>query len=90
MDTQKITVKDWIAIAGFVGAIVTSAAATYVTLTLGPYRQELAVAINRVEANERLDATEHPDFVTHEEIKQLVVERLDRIEQKLDQVIWNR
>lgn len=57
---------------------------------LSPLAKDIAVITTRVSANETIDAQQHPTFVTHEQIKREVTERLDRIEGKLDRVIENR
>lgn len=83
---KQIQFKDVITIAALLGAVYTSYSANSVAITLAPLKQDLSIMDNKVEAYEgRINKIEENN-VTKPEVK-LIIDRLDRIENKLDRLI---
>lgn len=83
---RQIQLKDVITIAALLGAVYTSYSANSVAVTLAPLKQDISIMDNKVEAYEgRIDKIEE-NTATKPEVK-LIIDRLDRIENKLDRII---
>lgn len=87
MSQRNDTIKEFFRTNSFNILVSIVSAASVAILSFFSFRQDLAIYNQRLTANEELDRVQHQLFVTKGELQD-VKERLERMENKLDQLLY--
>lgn len=87
MTAKNTPIKDFFKANSYNILVSVLSAASVVIISYFSIRQDMAIFNQRLTANEELDKVQHQLFVTKGELAD-VKERLDRIENKLDQLLY--